>query len=80
MVGGSRQREALLLGGLGAWHPEMCLRHRQELHGHQVRLQLRRGPQTMVSPDSSRGEQTMCIILTLLSLLFAALAHQGPTK
>lgn len=48
MVGWPGQREALLLGGLGARHPEVRLWHRQELHGPQVRLQLRCWQQTMV--------------------------------
>lgn len=68
MVGGPGQREALLLGGLRARHPEVCLWHRQELHWPQVWLQLRCRPQTMVSQPacrvkSSAGAQTICVVL-----------------
>lgn len=54
VVGGSRQREALLLGRLSTRDPEVRLRDGPELHRHKIRLQLRRRPQPMVS-DARRS-------------------------
>lgn len=58
MVGGSRQREALLLGRLSPRDPEVRLRNGPQLHRHQVRLQLRRRPQSMVSDAHRSGAYT----------------------
>lgn len=49
VVGWQSQWEALLLGGLRAWNPEVCLWHRAQLHRSQVLLQLWRRLQAVVS-------------------------------
>lgn len=55
LVGWQSQREALLLGRLWAWNSEMCLRHRAQLHGPQILLQLWRGLQAVVSAGARRA-------------------------